>query len=387
MFSHITKDFFGNKYSYSIGVAFITLGFLFGNWATFIPFVKTKFNLDDAQLGLLLLSMPFGALIMNPLAAFLVRKIGMQKTTIYGLFIMLTAFSALLNMPNVPLLSFSMFLTGSSIAITNVGMNTCVGALEHHFNFKIMSTCHGLFSLGLMLGSLASSFFGGLGFSPGYYMISLAILLLIIILIARPTILSIFEEKHDEEGPTGRFAFPTGMFLIMIIIGLCINITEGCMADWTAVFMRDIVKTQPIFEGWALASYSFFMAMGRFLGDKIIPKFGANKILFYGGLLSILGIIIAIALPYTVSAIIGFALVGAGVSCGAPILYASAARIPNLAKGSGLAVMNMFAMGGFLFGPVVIGFISKAASLPFAFGVIALLGGVWVFNARRVELF
>jgi MFS family permease len=387
MFSHITKDFFGNKQSFSIGLIFISVGLLFGNWATFIPFVKTKFDLDDAQLGLLLLSLPFGALTMNPVAATLVRKIGMQKTSVYGIGFMLLAFSLLLNAPTVYFQSFFLFLCGCGISITNVGMNTCVGAIEQHYDIKIMSTCHGMFSLGLMFGSICSSLFGGMGLLPGIYMSSVGALLFLVLLFAQKNIFLIKEEIHETIIEKSKFSFPKGSFLLMIVIGLCVNITEGTMADWSAVFMRDVVKTSTYFEGWGMAGYSLFMALGRLIGDKIIPRFGANKILFYGGILSIIGILVVVTLPFTFSAIIGFALVGAGVSCGAPILYASASRVPNMAKGSGLAIMNTFAMGGFLFGPVLIGFISKATTLSIAFGFIATLGIVWVIQSKRVKLF
>ena len=50
-----------------------------------------------------------------------------------------------------------LFFTGTMIAFTNVSMNTCAAALEHQLKMHIMSTCHGLFSLGLMIGSLLSS--------------------------------------------------------------------------------------------------------------------------------------------------------------------------------------------------------------------------------------
>jgi len=387
MFSHITKDFFGNKQSFSIGLIFVSVGLLFGNWATFIPSVKTKFDLDDAQLGLLLLSLPFGALAMNPVAATLVRKFGMQKTSVYGFGFMLLSFSLLLNAPSVYFQSFFLFLCGCAISITNVAMNTCVGAIEHHFDIKIMSTCHGMFSLGLMLGSISSSLFGGMGLLPGIYMSIIGVLLFLVLLFSQKTIFLIKDETHEENVLKSKYSFPKGSFLLMIIIGLCINITEGTMADWSAVFMRDVVKTSTYFEGWGMASYSLFMALGRLIGDKIIPRFGANRILFYGGILSIVGILVVIIFPYTFSAIVGFAMVGAGVSCGAPILYASAARVPNMAKGSGLAIMNTFAMGGFLFGPVLIGFISKATTLSIAFAFIASLGLIWVIQSKRVKLF
>lgn len=387
MFSHITKDYFGNKQSFSIGLAFITLGLLFGNWATFIPFVKQKFNLDDAELGVLLLSMPFGALTLNPIAAVFIRKIGMQKSTILGWCFLLLSYALLLNATSIVMLSAFLFLCGSAISITNVSMNTCVGAIEYHQKIKIMSTCHGMFSLGLMVGSLTSSFFGGLGVIPGIYMVIFCSFLFVLMLWARPVIMAIYEEKNQNNEVKSKFKLPTGGFLLMIIVGICINITEGSMADWTAVFMRDVVKTNPYFEGWGLAGYSLLMASGRLIGDKIIPKYGANNILFYGGILSFTGIMIAIIFPYTLTSIIGFSLVGAGVSCGAPILYASAARVPNMAKGAGLAIMNTFAMGGFLLGPVLIGFISNALSLQIAFALIAALGIIWIIQSKRVSLF
>eukprot|EP01035_Chromulina_nebulosa_P059722 gene59722-81718_t len=130
------------------------------------------------------------------------------------------------------------------------------------------------------------------------------------------------------------------------------------MADWTAVYMRDVVQTDDYFIGWGLAGYSMFMALGRFFGDALIPRFGGNAVLRIGGIIAALG---------------------AGVSCGAPILYGSAARVPGMAKGAGLATMNTFSMGGFLAGPVLIGFISKSVNLPFAFSIVAVLAIVWAF--------
>lgn len=387
MFSHITKDFIGNKQSLSVGLAFVSMGLLFGNWASFIPFVKYKFNLDDAQLGLVLLGLPLGTLAMNPLAAHFIRKYGMKSTTIFGWLSLMICFGLLLNAPFLWLLVFFLFLCGASIATTNVGMNTCVNALEHQQKIRIMSTSHGMFSIGLMLGSMTGSLIGGIGFEPGLYMVFVSLFLFLAWIYAKPKINLIHEEKSTNKQVSKKIIIPTGSFLLMIIISLCINITEGTMADWTAVYMREVVNSGKYFEGWGLASYSLFMATGRLLGDNIIPRIGSNKVLVYGGVLSIIGLMIVIFFPFTFSSILGFALVGAGVSCGAPILYASASRLPGMAKGSGLAAMNTFAMGGFLFGPVIIGFISKAFSLTIAFGFIALLGLVWVFNSKRVKLF
>ena len=128
------------------------------------------------------------------------------------------------------------------------------------------------------------------------------------------------------------------------------------------------------------------MAFGRFFGDGIIPVLGRNQVLMYGAVLVVTGITLAIALPYTWAAIIGFGIVGLGVSRGAPILYAAASRYPDLPAAGGLAIMNTYAMAGFLLGPVVIGFISNLTNLAIAFSLVILLGILWFSQAKKVHL-
>ncbi|WP_064197379.1 MULTISPECIES: MFS transporter [Emticicia] len=387
------RTFFTHRQSLAIGMVFISVGFLFGNWATLIPFVKQKFDLNDAQLGLLLLSFPIGATLMNPFSTFFINRFGMLNTTILGLILLATTYIVPVGADWLPLTSLGLAIVGMCLSVTNVAMNTCVTSLEHQYKINIMSTCHGMFSAGLMFGSIAASILQGMKIVPAYQMAAIALVITAMVLFLRPTILGIHEEKIQENesgggsAPGAKFILPKGALLLMILISLCTNVTEGTMADWTAVYMREVVQTDDYFIGWGLAGYSMFMALGRFLGDALIPRFGANAVLRGGGVISTLGIALAVAFPYTFTAIVGFALVGAGVSCGAPILYGSAARVPGMAKGAGLATMNTFSMAGFLAGPVFIGFISKSINLPFALSVVAILGLVWAFLVSRVKLY
>ncbi len=387
MLTHL-RTFFTHRQSLAIGMVFISVGFLFGNWATLIPYIKQKFDLNDAQLGLLLLSMPIGATVMNPFSTYFINRFGMLHTTIFGLILLATSYIIPVSMALLPLVSGGLVLVGLNLSLTNVAMNTCVTSLERQHGINIMSTCHGMFSVGLMFGSITASVLRGMKTDPVYQTAAIALTITILVLSLRSIILSIHEEKTTEADSGGaKFILPKGALLLMILISLCTNITEGTMADWTAVYMRDIVRTDDYFIGWGLAGYSMFMSLGRFVGDALIPRYGANAILRTGGIVAALGIIMAIAFPYTLTAILGFTLVGAGVSCGAPILYGSAARVPGMAKGAGLATMNTFSMGGFLAGPVLIGFISKSINLPFAFSIIAALALVWAFLVNRVRLY
>jgi MFS family permease len=388
MLKHLTKDFLGNRFSRAIGWPFLAVGILFGTWATFIPQVKIKYELNDADLGLLLLSMPLGALSMNAMGAFLVNKIGMQKATLFGMFFMCFAFLIPLNVPFFWMLPIGLFLCGSGISITNVAMNTVAGSLEVSERINIISTCHGLFSVGLMLSSIAASTAIGLQFEGGKYFAAVIFVVVLGGLFVRKTVLRIADQKYESHTTSeSKVRIPRGPLLIMILMGLCNNFTEGTMADWSSVFMRDVVNSSAYFTGWGLAAYSLFMALGRFFGDALIPKFGPNKILTWGAVICFVGITVLILLPNVLTAIVGFAVVGAGVSCAAPILYASSARVPGMKKGAGLAIFNTFAMVGFMVGPVIIGFISEAVSLSFAFMLISGLCVIWALLSLRANLY
>jgi MFS family permease len=325
---------------------------------------------------------------MNPFSTFFINRFGMLKTTLLGLIFLAVTYIIPVSATWLPLVSFGLMIVGMCLSVTNVAMNTCVTSLEHQYGINIMSTCHGMFSAGLMFGSIASSFLQGMKIMPSYQMAAIALAIIILVLVVGQTILGIHEEKIQvNENKGAKFILPKGALLLMILISLCTNITEGTMADWTAVYMRDIVRTDDYFIGWGLAGYSMFMSLGRFLGDALIPRFGGNVVLRTGGIIAALGVALAIFFPYTITAILGFTLVGAGVSCGAPILYGSAARLPGMAKGAGLATLNTFSMGGFLAGPVIIGFISKSANLSVAFSIVAVLAIVWAFLVNRVKLY
>jgi MFS family permease len=377
------RYFFTNKRVLSLAMIFAFVGFLFGNWATFIPYVKEKFSLDDGELGLLLLSFPFGAAIGNPVSTIFINRLGANKTTILAMIFLALCYQLPLIVPKLPLVVIGLVITGVCLATTNIAMNTIVTAIERLENRFIMSSCHGMFSIGGMLGSTLASFSLGKGILPEYHMPAMAISICIATILLRNIILEIPEEKREANQPSTKLTMPSKILLGMIAISLCVNVAEGTMADWAAVYMKDVVKAENAYIGWGFAAYALFMAAGRFLGDLIVPRWGIKNILIVGGIVAASGLLLAVLMPNTICTIIGFTLVGAGVSCGAPILYGSASRAPNMAKGAGLALLNTFGILGFLLGPAIIGFISKAFSLPTAFIFVAILGLIWSFLSKR----
>jgi MFS family permease len=116
------------------------------------------------------------------------------------------------------------------------------------------------------------------------------------------------------------------------------------------------------------------MAAGRFLGDKMITRFGFTNILKLSGCMIAGGLLIVITLPYMGMAAIGCLLVGAGVSCVVPMVYGLAGRLRGMSPQFALAAVSTIGFLGFLAGPPIIGFIAQLSSLRWSFAIIACMG-------------
>ena len=377
------------------GIIFALCGLIFGTWASFIPYVKEKFVLDEAELGLVLLGLPVGNLIANPLSVFIISHWGAVRTSLVSIVLMGVMFSLPVIVPYVSLVAIGLVLAGASFAFTNVAMNTCASDLEKESGIRLMSASHGMWSLGAMAGALASGF-GVVGFdwllgqwfeAHFTYVATIALTTLMITLFIKGDFQQIHEdwEKNKQPPGSGLSMFKPNKFLwILISISLCTFLTEGTMADWSAVYLREMTAAPETIIGWGFGLYAFFMAGGRFLGDSLIARHGHMKVLMTGGILVSIGLIIIILSVNPWIALPGFMMTGLGVSVASPILFAAAARVPGLPPGAGLATMNTFGMAAFLIGPVLIGFIAKALDLRIAFMCVAVTSIIWVIQTYSI---
>ncbi|MCC6463102.1 MAG: MFS transporter [Saprospiraceae bacterium] len=359
---------------------------MFGSWVTHIPHVKTTLGLNDAQLGLALFGMPLGLLLMNPVSPMLLHRAGLVNTTIWSTLAMAISFALPIWMPSQWALMGALFLVGLSIAVLNVAINTCATHVENAEGIYIMSSCHGMWSMGGMLGSGASAILIAAGVSPHWH---LGVLALLVMAGAwwgiRPALAGV-PEAEDSDAGGSKFVLPTRDLLLMIFIGLSVSLCEGVAFDWSAVYLRDSLGATAQVAALGFSCFSLTMMAMRFTGDVLIPRFGERALLYFSAVLSIAAILVIILSGVPAVGILGFLLLGAGVALGAPILFNAAARVPGLAPGAGLATYATFSFVGFLAGPPVIGFVGETYGFGVAFGAVAILVVLAIPAIRRVRL-
>jgi hypothetical protein len=115
------------------------------------------------------------------------------------------------------------------------------------------------------------------------------------------------------------------------------------------------------------------MTIGRLSGDRIVQRFGGISIILFGGLCAAFGFVVLTLVPFVPAALAGYALVGVGCSNAVPVLFTSAGRQTVMPENVAVPAMTGLGYAGILLGPAVIGFVSRAASLPAAFLLVALM--------------
>ena len=181
------------------------------------------------------------------------------------------------------------------------------------------------------------------------------------------------------------FTKPQGVLVQLGIIGFCSMATEGAMFDWSGVYFKDIVKAPNSLIILGYASFMIMMAGGRFLGDKVISRFGRKRSLQVSGIIISSGMFISVIFPYIVPATIGFMLVGIGVSGIVPMVYSIAGSNTKVAPGIALAMVSGVSYFGFLMGPPLIGYISALSSLQYSYAVIGCFGLVITLIVAKIS--
>jgi MFS family permease len=151
-------------------------------------------------------------------------------------------------------------------------------------------------------------------------------------------------------------------------------VCEGTMFDWSGVYFQKVVAAPAEKVTLGYAAFMATMAGGRFLGDRLVGRFGKQRVLQASGVVITSGLLLAVLLPNIYTATVGFLLVGIGVSSVVPLVYSSAGKSKKLSPGLALTAVSSIGFLGFLVGPPLIGFIAQAFNLRWSFTLIAILG-------------
>lgn len=347
---------------FTIMTAFFLQPIAFGSWLPQIPGVQERLSLGPAELAIALLGLPTGILLMLPFAGQLVGRIGSRNTLIFGFPVFLVLVPLPVAAPDIVSLFLLLVVLGIGLSTIELGLNVEADVIEKRGAASIMNRCHGFWSLGIMTGSLVGAGFLALHTSP-FLAIGLLSLVLMPVSVIVCRALPVHAAPVSETQPRSSWRLPSPGILGISLFVFGITMTEGAVADWSAVYLKDVFATTGMATGMGYVVFAMMVSVGRFLGDAAKERFGAVLLARLCLLFALGGMLLVVTAPVQALVYLGLASVGLGVSVGFPLAVTASADLGDRPAAENVAILSFIALLGFLIGPPMIGFVAEVLGL------------------------
>jgi MFS family permease len=359
------------KVRVAVSIFFFISGFTFSSWASRIPTLQENLHLNEAQLGSVLFALPMGLILTLPFTGMLLGRVSSRSVMLAGALLYAVLLPALGLVNQVWQLVIILFLFGSSRNFLNISINAQSVGVQALYKKSIITSFHGIWSVAGFAGAALGSLMISWNVSPFIHFVIVGALTLVMIVFSFGDALP-GDAKTDTKKPL--LALPDKPLLKLGLIAFGSMACEGTMYDWSGIYFQKEIHVAPNYIGMGYVAYMCAMAAGRFAGDKLVNRYGAQRMLQVCGSLIAAGLLIAVCFPYFITGMIGYLVTGFGVSCVLPLVFSITGKNTKLAAGPTIAAVSVVGYLGFLLGPPVIGYIAQAANLRWAFALVAVIG-------------
>ncbi|MFM0740106.1 MFS transporter [Paraburkholderia xenovorans] len=364
---------------------FFIAGMMYASWGVHVPTVRDRFHLNAAMLSFALFAVAVGSIGAMAANASWIARVGTRRACLTGGLVMSVCAALILVVPDYWMLLVVLAAFGAGMATLDVAMNAEANAIEKALDKPIMSSLHGMFSVGGMTGAAVGGALLSRGMAPAVHLTLAAVLSALVLVAACPSVLPHVPHAEHPDAATPRAnRWRSPALWALGAVALVALIAEGAMYDWATVYMRDVVLATPALASAAYAAFSAGMAAARFAGDAVRARFGAPQLVMASASLACAGMVGALLLPNAVAALIGFALMGLGLANMMPVLFAAAENVKGIHAAEGLAHVAGLAYFGLLLGPVIIGVVAQMTSLPIGLSVVAVCSALIALAGPKV---
>ncbi|WP_302798997.1 MFS transporter [Parabacteroides goldsteinii] len=364
---------------------FLAQGLCFSSWASRIPDIKEIFTVNDALYwGIVLFMIPVGKFVAIPLAGYLVSKLGsriMVQISIMGYALSLFAIGTALN---IYMLGMFLFCFGVFWNLCDISLNTQGIGIERLYGRTIMASFHGGWSLAACLGALIGFIMIVSDVTPFWHFTLIAALILLLTMVSSRYLqddVSTAEAVEDKSEKWQYIKRPEMLLIKLGLVGLFALVVESAMFDWSGVYFESVLQVPKSLQIGFLV-FMVMMTVGRFLANYAYRIWGKQRVLQLSGAFIFIGFFTSALLGSTVDSMalkvivnsFGFMLVGLGISSMVPTIYSLVGAKSKTPVGIALTILSSISFIGSLVAPLLIGAISQAFNMEYAYMVVGLLG-------------
>lgn len=369
---------------------FIAIGGMAYIWSTSVTALREQLGLSgasgDVKFGLIALCSGIAAAIGSLVVGSFADRYGPRKVIAVGAITYPCAIIALGQVHSIPLAALLVTVFGAFRGAQDTALNTHGIQVERHYGRSIMSSFHFCYSLGGFLLGIAGSWMAGLYAESAaipFAILGGAMMLLSTAtfgwLLRQDELLPDTPEEHRPADHQPVVAVGSkGIIVLMIGFGLLLlgsMVGENVVSDWGQEYVRRINHAGPALAGVAVSIFVGAEMVGRVFGDRLAQFFGRASVVMASGLLAIGGLATTMLIGTSISALVGLATLGLGLSSIAPLMLSSAGRADPANAGRNIGIVNAIGYSGNIVSPATITFVVGVFGLErlMAFPLIMLL--------------
>ena len=356
------------------GGAFLIM-FMIGIYFVYVPWNIDRLDITESELGISICAFGFANLFANQLGArVIVPKIGTTNTIILGIFIFSYLPLAIATAPNYFYFTLFFIPIGIGAGFIFPVINAQIAIIEQKTNKILLPVTQAFFSAGSLFGALGAALFIKLIPDPRItFFIVGSMFLFFSIIYYFFGLRKIYEENEKVE----KFKIPEKNILIYGFLLMMNFATLGIIIDWSPVWLTKDLSAPLFLGGLAIMFFNAGEIIARVSASKLINKFGEIIIGSYFSIVSCVVLFITILTMNLNIILFGILIFGFGTANFVAIVLRQAISESN--EGISLTVSNLITLGfgGFIFGPVVVGYLAEFISLTFN---MYLLSVIWGFN-------
>ena len=357
---------------FAVSLIFAINGMVFGTWASRIPAIVDFHDLSPGSLGLLIFLAGLSAVIAFSIfgraadrygAAFITKRATLLLIPLTLIFI------AYAN--SIWMLVFAVIFFGAIHGGDDVAMNAWAAEVEREYTRPVMSSFHAMWSLGAGIGAGLGSLlaFYEVGFKSHFSLISIVIFVLALSAAVVP-----FEsQKNKKEANSPFISIPKGPLLPVATITFFASLSEGAVADWSAIFLKSVASLNDGNAALGFTVFSVCMFSMRLLGDRISFILGPATAARYSGIVALPGSIILLVSDSFLLLLLGFGLIGLGIAVIIPLAFSRAGNDETISQGTAIASIATLGYGGMLLGPLFLGLIAEITSIKTSFLILPIM--------------
>jgi MFS family permease len=386
----------------SLWASFLIMGIASMAWVPRIPEIKDAVGLSNGQFGFVFLGSTIGSVLGSQFAGRAIHTFGSRPVIHVSSVLLPLGLVAMAYATSATQLFFALMLMGFGYALTDMGLNSQGIVVEKILDKKCLSSFHAMWSV----GSFVSAVFGGFmiaHLTPKENLVFIAILSALAFFPANRYLLNPTMDQHA--GNTGEitaakipFLGKSSLPLWALGVGMIAGmVAEGAASDWAGILLRENMQISSRLYATAFASFALAMIVSRFMGDKVLHKYGARNTVRYGGVVggAVWGLSIAIAVPLSshaqIPAVIivniGFIFAGLGIGPMFPAFILAASRIKGVAPAVAISRVGLIGISGYFIGPTITGVFAEVTSLSIAmaYPVLMMILGGYMSRAIKEE--